>query len=33
MTDGKVGDVRKYHLDEENGEEILIFNWDGKWMG
>ncbi len=33
MRDRKVGDVRKYDLNEENGSEILIFNWDGKWMG
>ena len=33
MTDAKVGDVRKYDLDEENGEEILIFKRNGKWMG
>ena len=33
MMDRKVGDVRKYCLDEENGSEISIFNWDGKWMG
>jgi len=33
MIDRKVGDVRKYDLDEENGSEILIFKRNGKWMG